>query len=200
MPVAHPQLRGLILHSGQIAALLAVGLLATGAGPARREPVAPAAPTPAPVVAVAEPAGPPVMILSFDAPVARFPVNSGYGPRHLPGEAGPRLHQGLDYAAPAGSPVLASAPGKVVRVGYEPGGYGRFIEVAHGDGFTSFYAHLSRVDVTTGARVDAGEAIGAVGSTGYSTGPHLHFEVRRGGRRLNPERMFGRIWRVEPVA
>ncbi len=198
MPVAHPVVRGVLTHSGQILALLAVGVLAAGAGPARRvaEPEL-AAPAAAPVVAVAEPAGPLTASLIFTAPIAGHPVNSGFGPRRLPGEAGARLHQGADYAAPSGAPVLASAPGKVLRTGYDPSGYGRFVEIQHGEGLTSLYAHLSRVDVRPGDRVDGGEAIGAVGSTGHSTGPHLHFEVRRRGRPLNPERVVGRILQVE---
>ena len=93
--------------------------------------------------------------------------------------------------------MLASAPGKVLLTGYEPAGYGRFVEIQHGEGLTSLYAHLSRVDVRPGDRVDGGAAIGAVGSTGYSTGPHLHFEVRRRGRPLDPERVVGRILQVE---
>ncbi|HEV7351897.1 MAG TPA: M23 family metallopeptidase [Brevundimonas sp.] len=201
MPVAHPVTRGVLPHAGQILTLLAVGIMAAGAAPARREGAsAPIAPAPAPVVAVAEPAGPVTASLLFAAPIAGYPVNSRFGLRRLPGESAARPHQGLDYAAPAGAPVLATAPGKVVRTGYEPTGYGRFVEVLHGEGLTSFYAHLSRIEVRPGDRLEAGQLLGRVGSTGFSTGPHLHFEVRRGERRLNPARVLGRVIRVEAAA
>ncbi|MFN3353843.1 MAG: M23 family metallopeptidase [Brevundimonas sp.] len=194
-----PAVRSSFVHLAHAAVLLGVGVMAAAAGPvassdADMEKVA-AAPAPAPVVAMAEPAGPVLATLTFAAPVAQ-PVNSRFGTRHLPGEPAPRRHEGVDFAAPTGTPVVASAEGEVVRTGYEPSGYGRFIEVEHANGMRTFYAHLSRVDVRRGDRVLQGERIGRVGSTGYSTGPHLHFEVRRNGGKLNPERVMGESFTV----
>lgn len=193
-----PAVRSSLVHFTQAAVLLGVGVMAAAAGPVIEGDAVEeeAAPTPTPVVAMAEPAGPMTATLSFTAPVA-LPVNSRFGVRHLAGEAAPRRHEGVDFAAPTGTPVAASAEGEVVRTGYEPAGYGRFIEVEHANGMRTFYAHLSRVDVRPGDRVLQGERIGRVGSTGYSTGPHLHFEVRRNGGKLNPERVMGESYRFE---
>ena len=84
----------------------------------------------------------------------------------------------------------------MVRTGYEAGGYGNFIEVRHPNGMSTLYAHLSRIDVTRGAAIATGQRIGLVGSTGYSTGPHLHFEVRRGGAQVNPTKVVDRHFEV----
>jgi murein DD-endopeptidase MepM/ murein hydrolase activator NlpD len=152
----------------------------------------PAAP---PMTAVAEPAGPVTRLIAFDTPVRGYAVNSRFGLRRLPGEAA-RHHQGVDFAAPLGTGVFAAAEGAVLRTGYEPAGYGRFVEVRHPNGMTTLYGHLSRVDVSSGDVVSDGERIGLVGSTGRSTGPHLHFEVRRGDRQVNPEKVMGRSFEV----
>ncbi|MCS6987831.1 MAG: M23 family metallopeptidase [Sphingomonadaceae bacterium] len=96
-----------------------------------------------------------------------------------------RLHQGVDFAAPTGTPVVASAAGRVTLAGWS-GGYGQVVEVDHGRGLKTRYAHLSRIDVRPGQAVGQGQRIGAVGSTGLSTGPHLHYEVWRDGRAVNP--------------
>lgn len=164
--------------------------------PTTETPLVVMAPVAAPVAAVAEPAGPVTTTLVFALPVQGHAINSRYGVRHLAGEPAPRRHEGIDIAAPTGTPVVASADGEIVRTGYEPAGYGRFIEVRHANGLHSFYGHLSRVDVKRGDRVLGGERIGRVGSTGYSTGPHLHFEVRRDGAKMNPERILGREYVV----
>ena len=192
-----PAVRSSIVHLTHAAVLLGVGVMAAAAGPVSvdESAVIETAPAPAPVVAMAQPAGPVLATLTFAAPVAH-PVNSRFGVRHLAGEAAPRRHEGVDFAAPTGTPVTASAEGEVVRTGYEPSGYGRFIEVEHANGMRTFYAHLSRVDVRRGDRVLRGERIGRVGSTGYSTGPHLHFEVRRNGGKLNPEGVMGESYVV----
>ncbi|GAD59457.1 M23 family metallopeptidase [Brevundimonas abyssalis] len=92
--------------------------------------------------------------------------------------------------------MLATSEGVVTAVGYDRAGYGRYVEVRHPNGLRSFYAHMSAVDVQTGAEVAAGQVVGKVGSTGYSTGPHLHFEIRRGGARLNPANYLGREFAV----
>ncbi len=97
---------------------------------------------------------------------------------------------------PLGTGVFAAAEGSVLRTGYDPAGYGRFVEIRHPNGMTTLYGHLSRVDVASGDGVGTGEGIGLVGSTGRSTGPHLHFEVRRGDRQVNPVKVMGRTFEV----
>src|SRR5690606_9581945 len=104
--------------------------------------------------------------------------------------------QGVDIAAPTGTPVLATTEGVVTAAGYDRGGYGRYVEVRHPNGLRSFYAHMSALEVQVGQAVAGGPAIGKVGSTGSSTGPHLHFEIRRGGARLNPANYLGREFAV----
>jgi murein DD-endopeptidase MepM/ murein hydrolase activator NlpD len=109
-------------------------------------------------------------------PVAA-PLTSGFGTRVHPITGAVRLHTGLDLGAPSGTPVAAAAAGVVAFAG-PMGGYGNAIDVRHADGTTTRYAHLSAILVRAGQRVAAGQGIGLVGSTGLSTGPHLHFEVR----------------------
>ena len=95
-------------------------------------------------------------------------------------------HTGLDIAAPAGTPIKAAADGTVIFAGYS-GGYGYVVKMNNGNGVQTFYAHCSRLYVSTGEKVEAGEVIAAVGSTGNSTGNHLHFEVRVNGNEVNPQ-------------
>ena len=122
----------------------------------------------------------------FAAPLPGFAVNSPFGVRELSLEDHARVHEGVDIAAPQGEPIHATAPGEVVRAGLSSS-YGNFVEVDHGDGVTSFYAHMRRpADVSIGERVSAGEVLGYVGSTGHSTGPHLHFEIRKDGQHFDP--------------
>lgn len=106
---------------------------------------------------------------------ARGTLTSGYGPRWG------RMHRGIDIAAPVGTPIVAAAPGVVERSGWNSGGYGNLVEVRHPDGSMTRYAHNSRLLVRPGQRVSQGEQIAEMGSTGYSTGPHLHFEVHVAG-------------------
>jgi peptidoglycan hydrolase-like protein with peptidoglycan-binding domain len=110
----------------------------------------------------------------------RAPVGDAFGPR------GTGFHPGLDLPAAAGTPVGAAASGRVVFAGYDAGGYGNLVEVAHGNGVVSMYAHLSRISVRVGASVGVGTRVGRVGSTGEATGPHLHFEVRVRGAAVDP--------------
>ena len=110
-----------------------------------------------------------------------------HGPITSPfGERWGRLHAGIDFGAPSGAPVGAAGRGTVSFAGWNSGGYGNLVVIDHRLGFQSWYAHLSSVSVRLGQRVAGRTRIGAVGSTGHSTGPHLHFEVRRDGTPLDP--------------
>jgi murein DD-endopeptidase MepM/ murein hydrolase activator NlpD len=118
------------------------------------------------------------------APV-RGILTSGFGTRSDPMTHGPGLHQGVDIAAAAGQPVYAAADGLVMLAGTATG-YGEAIYLAHGFSISTRYGHLSEIDVHPGQRVHRGEMIGRVGSTGRSTGSHLHYEVRLDGNPVNP--------------
>ena len=116
-------------------------------------------------------------------------VSSSFGVRRDPFLRRPAMHAGIDFRAKSGTPVQSTGAGKVVRAGWA-GGYGRLIEIDHGNGWSTRYAHLSRIDVKVGDRLATGDAIGAVGSTGRSTGPHLHYEIRRHGKATDPLRFL----------
>lgn len=96
------------------------------------------------------------------------------------------FHKGIDYAAPAGTPVYASLAGKVIYSGYNSGGYGKLVIIEHSNGYQTYYAHNSRLYVNVGETVSQGERIAGVGTTGDSTGNHLHFEIRKNGSPVNP--------------
>ena len=190
-----------LIHSGQTAAFAAVAVLAAAAGPnvasgAAPAPTAQARPVPPPVKAEVEAAGPVIRQIAFTAPVRGYQINSAFGLRKLAIEAHARAHKGVDIAAPLGTSVFTAAEGQVVRTGYDAGGYGNFIEVRHPNGLSTLYGHLSRIDVVSGDVVATHQRIGLVGSTGYSTGPHLHFEVRRDGGQVNPTKVVGRSFDV----
>lgn len=189
-----PRLRSFLTHSGQAVVLTALAGLAMAAAPVASIPEAEAPETPVapPVTAQAAPAGPVMRNIAFTAPLKGYEVNSPFGLRKLAHEARARAHKGVDIAAPHGTAVYVVAEGEVVRTGYQAGGYGNFIEVRHPNGMTSLYAHLSRIDVGSGMAVAPGRRIGLVGSTGYSTGPHLHLEVRRRHAQVDPARVLGR--------
>lgn len=112
-------------------------------------------------------------------------ITSRFGERKNPMGAGDDFHPGLDIAAPEGTPIGASAPGRVVAAGPDAG-YGNLIVVDNGNGVTTRYGHCSQIYARIGEMVAAGQTIGAVGSTGRSTGPHLHFEVRVGDKPVDP--------------
>jgi len=97
------------------------------------------------------------------------------------------FHSGIDIAAPLGTPVYAAESGTVFETSYKPSSYGNLIILKHASDMATYYGHLSKIDTTQGKEVKKGDLIGKVGSTGKSTGPHLHFEVRKGGQALNPE-------------
>lgn len=120
----------------------------------------------------------------FMLPVSgRF--SSGYGYRVHPISGVRKMHTGQDIAAPYGTRIRAAGPGVVISTGWR-GGYGNTVIIDHGGGVSTLYGHCSRVFAKSGQKVSAGTPIAAVGSTGYSTGPHLHFEVRVNGRPVNP--------------
>jgi murein DD-endopeptidase MepM/ murein hydrolase activator NlpD len=119
------------------------------------------------------------------SPIAGARLSSGFGMRFHPILRRTRMHAGVDYSAGYGTPVLSTAPGRVVFAGRN-GGYGNQVRVAHNNGIITTYSHLSKIAANVGERVAAGERIGNVGSTGLSTGPHLHYEVLVGGRNVNP--------------
>ena len=191
--------KSLLIHGGQTAAFATGALLAAAAAPGvTREaaPTAAAEPVAPPVKAQVEKAGPVMRQIAFSAPVRGYAINSPFGLRKLAIEARARAHKGVDIAAPKGTSVFTAAEGRIVRTGYDAGGYGAFIEVRHPNGLSTLYGHLSRIDVASGDLVTSGQRIGLVGSTGYSTGPHLHFEVRRSGAQVNPAKILGRHFKV----
>ena len=123
----------------------------------------------------------------FTFPLRSYRVTSTFGIRRNPVTGNVRLHEGLDLAAPAGTEVYAAGSGTVTEIGNDPV-YGIYIIIRHADGWASLYGHLQRVGTTLHATVISGTVIGWVGSTGQSTGPHLHFELRHNGRARDPDR------------
>ncbi|GAD48967.1 peptidase M23 family protein [Caenibius tardaugens NBRC 16725] len=118
-------------------------------------------------------------------PASLSMISSGFGYRRDPFAGHAALHSGLDFRGPIGSPIYAAATGKVIFAGVK-NGYGNVIEISHGNGLVTLYAHMSAFHARPGQDVQAGDIIGAIGNTGRSTGPHLHFEVRHNGRAVNP--------------
>jgi murein DD-endopeptidase MepM/ murein hydrolase activator NlpD len=116
-------------------------------------------------------------------PLPNSRVSSNYGGRTMSGRA--ENHSGLDLAAPTGTPIYATGPGIVTKSGWGTG-YGQYVEINHGNGYLTRYAHASRLIVNVGDRVTAGDHIANVGCTGRCTGPHLHYEVVKDGQRKNP--------------
>lgn len=116
---------------------------------------------------------------------------SSFGQRNDPFSGEGTYHSGVDISAPAGTPVEAAADGTVIQLG-GINGYGRLVVVDHGNGYETFYAHLSRIDVIEGQDVRRGQTIGAVGSSGRATGPHLHYEVRVHHVPVNPYRFLSK--------
>jgi murein DD-endopeptidase MepM/ murein hydrolase activator NlpD len=119
------------------------------------------------------------------APVNYPFLSSSYGWRRHPISGRMAMHEGLDFAAPYGAPIHAASGGVVVYAGYKPG-YGKTVEIQHGSNLLTRYAHASKLQVKTGDLVEKGQLVANVGTTGRSTGPHLHFEVRIADQPLNP--------------
>jgi hypothetical protein len=173
---------------GSFGALAAISM-AHAALPSVKPKFAPARPVVQAQRLAAAVAAPP-MFLKVGYPVTGYPIISPFGLRQLPWEEHGRLHAGVDIAAPAGSPVLSVADGVVTRAG-EDGGFGRFVEVRQAGGLVSIYAHLGSIQTHAGALIRGGEQLGRIGSTGSSTGAHLHFEIRdRDDHPLNPTAFF----------
>lgn len=112
-------------------------------------------------------------------------LSSNFGVRSDPLTHLPSMHEGIDFVAPVGTPVLATASGQVVQARYN-GAYGNMVELLHAEGFVTRYAHLQKILVQPGQRVGAGDRIGLLGNTGRSTGPHLHYEVLFRGQAMHP--------------
>jgi murein DD-endopeptidase MepM/ murein hydrolase activator NlpD len=125
--------------------------------------------------------------IPLSAPLRDASMSSNFGSRTDPFLGSAAFHAGIDYRSPSGRRVVATAAGRVIAAG-RAGGYGNMVEIDHGKGLTTRYAHLSRIDVSVGDTVAAGDLVGRVGSTGRSTGPHLHYETRVGGTAVNPLR------------
>lgn len=122
-------------------------------------------------------------------PAPGHSVTSPFGVRTDPILGTAALHSGMDFRAPIGMDAKVTAPGVVTKAGWN-GGYGRMVEVDHGNGFATRYGHLSEIDVTVGEKLGAGAVIGKTGSSGRSTGPHLHYEVRHNGEAIDPLRFL----------
>ena len=111
---------------------------------------------------------------------------SGYGWRQDPFTKARKMHSGMDFTSPKGTPIYATGSGKVIRADNRSTGYGKHIRIDHGFGYVTLYAHLSKYNVKKGKKVKRGDVIGYVGSTGRSQAPHLHYEVRYNKRKINP--------------
>ena len=186
--VAFAALGGAIVVWGAVNAVTTIGAMSAGL-----EQPAPA--TAAEPVTAPEPPPPPPPAFVFDAPLPGHVVNSPFGLRQMPWEENGRLHEGVDIAAPAGAPVHVATDGIVMKSGVS-GTYGRFVEVAHKDGFRTLYAHLGRdAGLKRGTYVKRGTTVAYVGSSGRSTGSHLHFELRnKAGKPLNPALFMGKTF------
>ena len=119
-------------------------------------------------------------------PVSGYTISSPFGNRKSPTAGASSNHKGVDMACPSGTPIYATRAGTVTVASYQAGGAGYYVSINHGDGFASIYMHMTRYVVSKGQSVAQGELIGYVGSTGNSTGPHLHFGVSYGGTYVNP--------------
>jgi murein DD-endopeptidase MepM/ murein hydrolase activator NlpD len=121
--------------------------------------------------------------------VGEIDLSSSFGVRNDPFGRGPAMHSGVDFRSAHGDPVRAAAHGRIVAAGWN-GGYGKMVEIDHGNGIATRYGHLSHIDVKVGQSVRAGHTIGRVGSTGRSTGPHLHYETRIDGDAVDPQKFL----------
>ncbi len=116
--------------------------------------------------------------------------SSGYGFRNDPIHQTRRMHWGVDFSAPQNTPIYATANGSVTKATYSPGGYGYHIKIDHGFGYETLYGHMNKYIVKIGQKVKRGEIIGYVGNTGKSTAPHLHYEVHKNKKKIDPVHFF----------
>jgi len=121
--------------------------------------------------------------------VGEVDMSSPFGMRMDPFVRGPAIHTGIDLRGATGDPVRATANGTVTTASVQ-GGYGKMVELDHGNGFATRYGHLSEIDVKVGQTVRIGDTIGRIGSTGRSTGPHLHYETRVEGEAVDPQKFL----------
>jgi murein DD-endopeptidase MepM/ murein hydrolase activator NlpD len=126
-----------------------------------------------------------------------YRISSHFGTRHHPISKKRRFHHGLDIAAPRGTPIVSVAPGRVSFAGWRRG-FGRVVEVEHGQGWVSRYAHAKKITVKKGQFVLAGQVVGQVGRSGHATGAHLHLEIERSGKRVNPMTFWAGIEPASP--
>ncbi|CAB3707047.1 MULTISPECIES: M23 family metallopeptidase [Achromobacter] len=132
-------------------------------------------------------------------PITDYPyLSSSYGWRRNPVTGRTAMHEGLDFAAPSGTPILAASGGVVLEAKFQPG-FGNMVEIDHGDGLITRYAHASSLMVKQGQLVERGQQVARVGSSGRSTGPHLHFEVRLAGQPLDPRLFLGSQQNAPPA-
>ncbi|RXK83470.1 M23 family metallopeptidase [Filimonas effusa] len=117
-------------------------------------------------------------------------IASGFGYRIDPVYKVAKFHAGLDFAAPQGTPIYATADGVIKEANYNAGGYGNHVIINHGYGYETLYGHMYKIKARVGERIKRGEVIGYVGSTGKSTGPHCHYEVHKSGERIDPVYYF----------
>lgn len=136
--------------------------------------------------------------LPFANPAPGHEITSRFGNRPDPFFGGLAMHAGIDFRAPTGSEIRSTGTGQVVSAG-PAGGYGIMVEIDHGNGLTTRYGHLSRALVKVGDTLETGDLIGLSGSTGRSTGPHLHYEVRRNGDAVDPIRFLNAGLKLEPL-
>ena len=123
---------------------------------------------------------------SWISPVSGYTVTSPFGMRVHPVLGVSRMHNGIDMACAQGTPIYATRAGKVTVASYQAGGAGNYVSINHLDGFSSIYMHMTHYVVSAGQNVSQGQLIGYVGSTGLSTGPHLHFGISYAGTYVNP--------------
>lgn len=128
---------------------------------------------------------------TWRVPVSGYTITSPFGMRVHPVYGYQLMHNGIDMACPQGTPIYASRGGSVTQASYQAGGAGYYVSINHGDGFSSIYMHMTNYVVSAGQSVTAGQLIGYVGSTGVSTGPHLHFGISYAGTYVNPMAYIG---------
>ena len=136
--------------------------------------------------------------LPLSTPMSKGSITSRFGVRSDPFRRRPAMHTGIDFRAPSGQPARATAAGKVISAGYE-GGYGNMVVIDHGGGITTRFAHLSQITAKKGQSVAKGDVVGKTGSTGRSTGPHLHYEIRVNGKAIDPMKFIRAGEQLTPV-